>query len=127
MAFGKIEIGEKTFNFRSSAATEMLYKQVFKKDLLKSFMAFSALADTKEATEENIEEINASTQQVLYLGFIMAMQAEMTAKEVKNLTYDDYLEWLDGIEEMPEDLVTTIIHTYTAGKATDVEQKKERA
>ena len=127
MAVGKIEIGEKTFNFRSSAATELYYKQVFGEDLLVSLMNASELADidTENITEEQAAKLTEQTTDMLKVGFVMAMQAE-GAKAVDFQTYTelDYFDWLDTIPRFEPDAVSQIIQIYTDGKATSVNAKK---
>lgn len=130
MAFGKVKIDEKDFNFRSSAATELFYKQVFGEDLLVSLMNASELADidTENITEEQAAKLTEQTTDMLKVGFVMAMQAE-GAKAVDFQTYTelDYFDWLDTMPRFEPDAVSQIIQIYTDGKATSVKAKKAAA
>jgi hypothetical protein len=130
MAFGTVKIDEKEFNFRSSAATELFYKQVFGEDLLVSLMSCSELADIdmENITEEQAAKLTEQTTDMLKVGFIMAMQAKGTkAKDFQSFTELDYYDWLDTMPRFEPDAVSQIIQIYTSGKATSVIAKKAAA
>lgn len=83
--FKKLTIDGREIEFAANAATPFRYKQVFQKDLLQ------ILGNEDKAEKEGVEAV---TQ----LAFIMAKQAEKA--DMGKLTFDEFLEWLEGFSAM---------------------------
>ena len=78
-----VKLGEKLVKLCGNAATAVRYKQVFRNDLLMSFKGMSA------------EDFDVDV--VKQLAFIMLKQSENA--DFKQVTFDDYIEWLEQYEE----------------------------
>lgn len=82
-----ILIGSELMKFTGNAATTYRYKQLFHRDLMRSFM-------------EKGQDID--TDMIMEMAFVMKNQAAgLTNEEFNALTESDYMEWLSGIEFMP--------------------------
>lgn len=82
----EVLIGAKPVKMCGNAATSLRYKQIFGKDLLRSF--YEMRNDLENSVDPDL---------VKQLAFIMAMQAD--AEDFKAITFDSYIEWLEGFEE----------------------------
>ena len=111
---GKIEINGKELGMVANAASPILYKRVFKQDWFKTLSEF-------QEDETGIESIGCFEQ----MGFIMAMQAVKTVDQLCNLTYSDYLNWLEqfGAEDLMM-AVGDIANIYRGQEQTISEPKK---
>lgn len=83
----------KTLNFNgaetefcSSAATPILFKQVFKKDLL---ISLSAIRNEEDKTSKNVQLLDLIKE----LAYIMHAEA-VGGSLFNTLTYDGYIKWL---------------------------------
>lgn len=83
--FKKINIDGREVELSANAATPFRFKQVFNKDLLAVF------ADEEKAQKEGLEVVSE-------LAYIMSKQAEKA--DMTKLSFDDFLEWLEGFGPM---------------------------
>lgn len=108
--FAEVKIGEKGIPMLSNAATAILYKQIFKKDLL---VFMDRLGKASEAGEM-IEGVN---DVILELAYIMATQAEKTGFRDKN--FETYIEWLMQFEPLEiEAAAADIFAVYKSNQKT---------
>lgn len=99
-------------NLLATASTAIRYKQIFKEDLL---LSMSSLGDSEATTYLDIAQ---------KLGFIMNAQAEK--KDMMELSYEKYIEFLDNFE--PLEFITIgkdIISAYRMNEAGTSESKKK--
>lgn len=123
-----ITIGEREFKFKSSAATNILYKRAFKDDILVKLSEYAksikelnklkasvdALKNAEGKTEEEIlAELNALMNSDAYvktqdfssdtlpkLAYIMFLEANENIKTIfTKLNEDNYLEWLMTVDQ----------------------------
>ena len=123
-----ITIGEREFKFKSSAATNILYKRAFKEDILVKLSEYAksikelnklkasvdALKNAEGKTEEEIlAELNALMNSYAYvktqdfssdtlpkLAYIMFLEANENIKTIfTKLNEDNYLEWLITVDQ----------------------------
>lgn len=123
-----IKVGEREMKFKSSAATNILYKRAFKEDLIVILSAYaknlkelkrmqSAIEDLKNSTgrtdEEVMGELNSiltsdaytstqtfSSETLPRLAFIMFLEAnEKIGTIFSKLNEESYLGWLLGIDQ----------------------------
>ena len=123
-----ITIGEREFKFKSSAATNILYKRAFKEDILVKLSEYAksikelnklkasvdALKKAEGKTEEEIlAELNALMNSDAYvktqdfssdtlpkLAYIMFLEANENIKTIfTKLNEDNYLEWLMTVDQ----------------------------
>ena len=78
-----IKFGEQTVKLCGNAATSIRFKQIFRTDLLMAFKGMS---------EEAFE-----TDTIKELAFVMNKQAQ--GDDFKSISFDDYVEWLEGFDE----------------------------
>ena len=83
--YKKITVDGKEMELAANAATPFRYKQVFHKDLLSIF------SNEEKAETQGVEAITE-------LAYIMAKQAEKA--DMNRLTYEEFIEWLEGFEPM---------------------------
>ena len=79
----EIKLGERTLTLNANAATPVRFKMTFGEDLLKILGASESDASSLPDT-------------VAQLSYVMNKQA---LKEVSNLSFDDYLLWLEEFED----------------------------
>ena len=109
--FGKIHAGGKTLEVLANAATQIRYKQVFHRNLMGFFLG-------KGTDEDNAETVQE-------LAYIMARAAERA--DMGKLSYDDYIEWLEGFEPLAfanQETASEIIDVYQGNQIADSEVKK---
>ena len=123
-----ITIGEREFKFKSSAATNILYKRAFKEDILVKLSEYAksikelnklkasvdALKNAEGKTEEEIlAELNSLMNSDAYvktqdfssdtlpkLAYIMFLEANENIKTIfTKLNEDNYLEWLMTVDQ----------------------------
>ena len=123
-----ITIGEREFKFKSSAATNILYKRAFKEDILVKLSEYAksikelnklkasvdALKNAERKTEEEIlAELNSLMNSDAYvktqnfssdtlpkLAYIMFLEANENIKTIfTKLNEDNYLEWLMTVDQ----------------------------
>ena len=123
-----ITIGERELKFKSSAATNILYKRAFKEDILVKLSEYAksikelnklkasvdALKNAEGKTEEEIlAELNALMNSDAYvktqdfssdtlpkLAYIMFLEANENIKTIfTKLNEDNYLEWLMTVDQ----------------------------
>lgn len=112
--YKEITVGVKTIPFLSNGVTPLLYKQLFKNDLLKSL--------------NNNGEYEIASEKVPELGYIMAKQAEDGIKiaDLMKLNLEGYYEWLSQFE--PLDMVMAggdIVGVYLSDSIPTAESKKK--
>lgn len=143
-----IKIGEREMSFKSSAATNILYKRAFKEDILVKLTAYTknlkemqilkdkvdALKTVEGKTQEEIlNELNAIMQSDVYvstqtfaqetlpkLAFIMYLEAnEKIGTIFTKLNEESYLAWLLNIDQ--DELLTVtgeVMDIWQAGAKT---------
>ena len=148
-----ITIGEKEFKFKSSAATNILYKRAFKDDILVKLSEYAksikelnklkasvdALKNAEGKTEEEIlAELNALMNSDAYvktqdfssdtlpkLAYIMFLEANENIKTIfTKLNEDNYLEWLMTVDQ--DELLTVtgeVMDIWQAGTKTHSKPK----
>ena len=148
-----ITIGEREFKFKSSAATNILYKRAFKDDILvklseyaKSIKELNNLKASVEALknsegkseEEILNELNALMNSDAYvktqsfssdtlpkLAYIMFLEANENIKTIfTKLNEDYYLEWLMTVDQ--DELLTVtgeVMDIWQAGTKTHSKPK----
>ena len=148
-----ITIGEREFKFKSSAATNILYKRAFKDDILVKLSEYAksikelnklkasvdALKNAEGKTEEEIlAELNALMNSDAYvktqdfssdtlpkLAYIMFLEANENIKTIfTKLNGDNYLEWLMTVDQ--DELLTVtgeVMDIWQAGTKTHSKPK----
>ena len=148
-----IALGEKEMKLKSSAATNILYKRLFKEDLILILSEYSKnlkeiqkmqarmneiRKDDTKPQEEILEEMNAilnsdafknannfQSETLPKLAFIMWLEAnEPVDKLFSKLTEEQYLFWLMGIDQ-DELLAVTgeVMDVWQAGTKTHSKPK----
>lgn len=88
---------------KSSAATPILYRQMYKKDLIKTVMSLKNLQkDTKEETAKALEFGDGFEflDFIKELAFIMNIEATTQGTEIfKVLTFENYVNFLTSYDE----------------------------
>lgn len=112
--FGTVKIGDAEVRMLATAATDIYYKRVFRKDPLKIM------------TSEEWDDA-AATEVFMGMGFIMSKQAELKErKKLQELTEDDYIDWLDTMDRSDYvDALDVVMDIYSGNKKRDTEPKKE--
>lgn len=108
----EIEVGAKTIKFLSNGVTPVIFKRIFKDDLLKML--------------DGGESMEIASDKVPELAFVMAMQAEKTTAELMQLSYEMYFDWLMQFE--PLDLTlkgVEIANIYISDSLPNAEPKKK--
>lgn len=113
-----LKIGNKEFNARTSGLTEVIYREVFGKDL------------KIEMSKIKLEK-SQNTAIFKELAFVMVWQAmpkdKKTSEAMKDLKITDYYEWLD--EETNErdflsaETLSGITNTWLMSQETNIEIK----
>lgn len=143
-----IVLNDTEMTFKSSAATNILYKRAFKEDVLVKIAAYTKnlkelksiqekVKAVREDTTKSKEEILATMQELMQsdaftastaftsetlprLAFIMYLEANTDPKDIfSKLTEEDYLSWLLTIEQ--NDLLSVtgqIMEIWQAGTKT---------
>lgn len=109
-----VKIGEKDINLLANAATPIRYKMVFGEDIM---VAFNQINGNKR---DEGEILDISSQ----LAFIMHKQATCNREELKGLTKEVYVDWLE--EFGPMDFVNAskdIFDTYLGTTGTTSKSK----
>lgn len=109
-----VKIGEKEINLLANAATPIRYKMVFGEDIM---VAFNQINGNKR---DEGEILDISSQ----LAFIMHEQATCNREELKGLTKEVYVDWLE--EFGPMDFVNAskdIFDTYLGTTGTTSKSK----
>lgn len=102
--YRKIEIDGKELEFMANAATPFRFRQVFKRDLLSIF------ANEEKAQAEGVEVVTE-------LAYVMNKQAEKA--DFDKVTFEDFLEWLEGFEPMAFiDASEAIVSVFTDSSQT---------
>lgn len=93
-------VTEVNMAFRSTAATQIWYKNVFRRSIIKDMTAIAnrQKADGEEADGEtaSAETANSAISFVKRLAYIMYESAEGNAVRAN---YDAFLAWLDSLDE----------------------------
>ena len=117
----------KEIRLKATAGTDIFYKRLFHKDILKQLGGLLALSaeDQQESEEQKkarILEQSSRLEVFQELAFIMAKQGEGTSlDQMLNLTERDYIGWLD---ELPvdafhdKDFLQEIVQTYRNNQRT---------
>lgn len=109
-----VKIGEKEVNLLANAATPIRYKMVFGEDIM---VAFNQINGNKR---DEGEILDISSQ----LAFIMHVQATYSREEIKGVTKEKYIEWLEDFG--PMDFVNAskdIFDTYLGTTGTTSKSK----
>lgn len=113
----ELKIGETSYNARPSALTEVIYRNVFGKDLKTEL---SVIAKDKKTETSIFKE----------LAFVMIWQAKPRDQKIgeamKRLSIDDYYEWLDEIDErgfLNAETLANITNLWLASNASIVTSK----
>ncbi len=112
--FKVVKIGDKDVPMQANAATGIRYKQVFKKDFLQQM---DKINDTDAAI---------SSDMLMELAYIMAMSA--AKRDMNQLNYEMYVEWLEGFEFMDffaDDTSSEIVALWQGNREQSVEPKKK--
>lgn len=80
---GSVNFGGIEVEVVANAASPYLYKSVFREDFL-----------------AKVQETNPDVDLFVKMGYIMANQAKMGFREIRNLTEEDFFEWLEGFGAM---------------------------
>lgn len=89
-----INIGGRDEYFKASAATAILYRQLFKTDLL------TDIGDASKK-DNDFDKANSFTDAIQQLAFIMWCEGNFKGSELyQNLTTDKYIEWLLQIDAL---------------------------
>lgn len=110
-----IQIGEKVIPMQANAATSLRYREIFKEDLLVRL-------------DEAKNDLSSYGNIELYerLGYIMAASA--AGEDMKTLSQDGFVKWLEGFEFI--DIINAamdIMNTYYGNKETKSTAKKKDA
>ena len=148
-----IKIGDKELTFKSSAATNILYKRAFKEDILVKLSTYTknlkemqnmkkTVDELKSATDKTEEEVLQELNKILAsdvffstqtfasetlpkLAFIMYLEAnEKIGTLFTKLNEDNYLAWLMTIDQ--DELLTVtgeVMDIWQAGARTHSNQK----
>ena len=109
-----VQIGEKEVNLLANAATPIRYKMVFGEDVM---VAFNQINEKMRDTGEILD----ITSQLAY---IMNRQAECSKDELKALTKDTYIDWLEDFDSMAfVNASEVIINTYLGTTGTTSKSK----
>lgn len=109
--YADVKIGEKVVPMLSNAATAIIYKQIFHKDLL-VFMD-----RVNKALEKGDNVIEGMNDIILELAYVMATQAEKSGFRDKN--FETYIEWLTQFEPMDiENAAAEIFGVYKLNTRT---------
>lgn len=88
---------------KSSAATPILYREMFKRDLIKTVMNLQSFRrPTKEETEKAITDGEGFEflDFIKELAFVMNLEATVPVNEIfKRLTFSDYVSFLSSCDE----------------------------
>jgi len=105
-------IGSVPVKFTGNAATAYRFKQLFRHDLMKAFME---------------QGQNMDTDTILELAFVMKCQGEgFTSEQFNQLTEDDYVEWLGGMDFITlMEAVPEIIGVWADTSKITVKSKKK--
>lgn len=109
-----VKIGEKEIDLLANAATPIRYKMVFGEDIMVAFNQING----KKRDEGEILDISSQ------LAFIMSKQATCNREELKGLTKEVYVDWLE--EFGPMDFVNAskdIFDTYLGTTGTTSKSK----
>lgn len=106
-----IRVGEQDIPMKANAATPIRYRQVFGKNLLPFFIGKASDEDAAEMIGE--------------LAYIMSASANGT--DMTKLSYDGYVEWLEGFDPMDfvdANTVTALVNLYQGNEESQTEVKK---
>ena len=114
-----VKIGDKTIAMTCNAASPVIYRQVFKQDLLVFLQGM-----IKARTKTN-ELPDGTGEMFSRLAYIMAMQAEKTTAECfRELSVDGWLEWLTEFAPLEiEQAGPDIMNLYYATESTTSKAK----
>lgn len=148
-----IKVGEREMKFKSSAATNILYKRAFKEDIIVILSDYAkslkelkkmqtAIEDMRNSTDKTEEEVLAELNAILNsdcytstqtfssdtlprLAFIMFLEAnEKIGTIFTKLNEESYLEWLLGIDQ--DELLTVtgeVMDIWQSGTKTHSKPK----
>ena len=112
--FSTVRIGERMVEMAATAASPVHYRQLFKRDALRTFEKIQSGEMDKA---DSIDLFNE-------LGFIMAMTAKRA--DMFKLTQEDYISWLEGFDYMDLiDASDAIANVYFNNRIQTSEPKKE--
>lgn len=106
-----ITIGNKDTELVANAATPFYFTQVFNEDF---FVRSQEVTDGNEG---------AAVDLFSKMGYIMAKQAE--GANMKKLSIDDYVNWLEGYEAMDLAIATGDIAMFYSGQTTPTAKPKK--
>lgn len=108
--FGKIKIGEAEMDMVANAATPYWFNQVFHEDFFVKSQEFT------DGNEGGAVDLFSK------MGYIMKNQAE--GADLRKLTLDGYLEWLEQFEVMDMALASADIAMLYAGQTKTTSKAK---
>ena len=86
------KVGDAEMEFKASACTPILYKKLFKEDLLVELASITKTGDEVQQGSKMQDLINQ-------LAYIMYAEANLSSKELfSKLKEEDFMEWLLNIE-----------------------------
>lgn len=106
-----ITIGSKDTELVANAATPFYFTQIFNEDF---FVKSQAVTDGNEGVAVDLFS---------KMGYIMAKQAE--GANMKKLSVDDYIKWLEGYEPMDLAIATGDIAIFYSGQTTPTAKPKK--
>lgn len=114
-------IEDREYDFLSNSGTAIIYKHIFKSDLLIEL-------DKVIKKKKNIEKAEA-LETIEHLAFVMNIQATRSFREIYNQTDEvDFLEWISQFEEgtfYDSDLVISIINIWNVNTKGLSESKNQ--
>lgn len=115
----EIKIGDKTIAMTCNAASPVIYRQVFKQDLLVFLQGMIKARQESDALPEGTSEMFSR------LAYVMAMQAEKNTGDCfRSLSFDGYLEWLTDFAPLDiEQAGPDIMNLYYATENTTSKAK----
>lgn len=116
--YGKVNFGEKEVELKATALTPVLFRRIFKFDLLNTLAKMRNIETLDEWSQ--IEEGLNAHELFTKLGFVMAMQGGKA--DYSKITIEDYYNWLDEFETNSI-AVDEIIKIYHGNTATTTDSK----
>ena len=134
--FKVIESNGKRFELTVNAATALVYKQVFKKEVAEELQGFDleSLRGFNQLSQEEKTKLALKKQKELLdlvdlwikLGFIMTIQGKPFAEYWNRITYDDYVEWRSTVPTstlMRPEFITAVATLWTEDQKGSSEAK----
>lgn len=116
-----VRLGDKEMEFKASAATPILYKQVFKSDLLKD------IGTLKENKGDDTEKASQTIDIFQQLAFIMYLEGNCSADDIwSKLSQQEYIRFLMSVDNNAiVSNATVFLAIYNGNTKTLSESKNE--